>query len=37
VDVKVLPPIPTSGWTVRRLDQHVASVRQQFLDTLENW
>ena len=37
IDVKVLPPIPTSDWTVKTLDRRVAGVRQQFLDTLANW
>jgi putative phosphoserine phosphatase/1-acylglycerol-3-phosphate O-acyltransferase len=37
IDVKVLPPIPTSDWTVRRLDAHIAGVRQQFLDALASW
>jgi putative phosphoserine phosphatase / 1-acylglycerol-3-phosphate O-acyltransferase len=37
IDVKVLPPIPTSDWTVRTLDRHIAEIRQQFLDTLADW
>jgi putative phosphoserine phosphatase/1-acylglycerol-3-phosphate O-acyltransferase len=37
VDVAVLEPIPTSGWSVDDLDDHVADVRQRFLDTLDNW
>jgi putative phosphoserine phosphatase / 1-acylglycerol-3-phosphate O-acyltransferase len=37
VDVKVLPPIPTSTWKVSTLDKHVADVRQQFVDTLADW
>ena len=37
IDVKVLPAVPTSDWTVKTLDQRVARVRQLFLDTLANW
>jgi putative phosphoserine phosphatase / 1-acylglycerol-3-phosphate O-acyltransferase len=37
IDVKVLDPIPTAGWTVRGLDRRVAGVRQQYLDTLADW
>jgi putative phosphoserine phosphatase/1-acylglycerol-3-phosphate O-acyltransferase len=37
VDVAVLEPIPTSGWDEDDLNGHVASVRQRFLDTLDNW
>ena len=33
IEVKVLPPIPTSDWTVTNLDQHIAGVRQQYVDT----
>jgi len=29
-----LPPVPTHGWTVEALDERVAEIRQQFLDTL---
>jgi len=32
--VVVLPPVPTSGWTVEGLDERIAGIRQQFLDTL---
>ncbi len=32
--VRVLPPISTEDWTPERLDQHIAEVRQVFLDTL---
>jgi putative phosphoserine phosphatase / 1-acylglycerol-3-phosphate O-acyltransferase len=34
VHVTVLPPVPTGQWTARRLDERVAAVREQFLDTL---
>lgn len=37
VDVAVLEPVPTSGWTADNLDDHIAYVRQRFLDTLDNW
>ncbi len=34
VEIDVLPPVDTSDWTVETIDQHVADVRQMFLDTL---
>ncbi|MAT91959.1 MAG: HAD-IB family hydrolase [Halioglobus sp.] len=34
VDVEVLPPVDTSGWSVATLDEHVAEVRNMFLRTL---
>jgi len=37
VDVRVLPPIPTARWKLADLDRKIAGVRQQFIDTLENW
>ena len=37
VDVAVLAPIPTAGWTPAALDSRVADVRQRFLETLERW
>jgi putative phosphoserine phosphatase/1-acylglycerol-3-phosphate O-acyltransferase len=37
VDVAVLPPVPTSDWTKETLDEHIAEVRQMFLDTLGDW
>jgi putative phosphoserine phosphatase/1-acylglycerol-3-phosphate O-acyltransferase len=37
VQVAVLPPVPTSDWTVETLNEHVAQVRQQFVDTLAAW
>jgi HAD superfamily hydrolase (TIGR01490 family) len=37
VQVTVLPPIPTVGWTVQELDKHVQEVREQYLATLTDW
>ena len=37
VDVAVLPPVSTEGWTRESLDEHVAEVRQMYLDTLADW
>jgi len=37
VDIAVLPPIPTGGWTVQELDERIAEVRGQYLETLESW
>ncbi|WP_293394054.1 HAD-IB family hydrolase [Nevskia sp.] len=37
VDVAVLPPVETEGWTLASLDSHIAEIRQQFLDTLARW
>jgi putative phosphoserine phosphatase/1-acylglycerol-3-phosphate O-acyltransferase len=37
VDVAVLPPVSTRGWKVSQLDERIASVRDQFEQTLENW
>ncbi len=37
VQVVVHEPIPTTDWTVEKLDEHVASVRELYLDTLEHW
>ncbi|MEM9208532.1 MAG: HAD-IB family hydrolase [Pseudomonadota bacterium] len=34
VHVDVLPPIPTTEWRADSVDQHVADVRQMFVDTL---
>lgn len=34
IGVQVLPPIPTLDWTLENLDEHVAAVRQAFLDHL---
>ncbi|MFF3877809.1 HAD-IB family hydrolase [Streptomyces sp. NPDC001978] len=37
VDVAVLEPVPTSGWSEDDLADHVAYVRRRFLETLDNW
>src|SRR5689334_12615895 len=37
VHVRVLPPIPSDGWTVESLDDVVADVRRQYLDALAHW
>ena len=37
VQVRVLPPVPTAGWTVAELDEKVAEIRGQYLATLANW
>lgn len=37
VDVAVYPPIPVDDWTVENLDDHIAEVRQIYLDTLRSW
>jgi len=37
VDVVVHPPIPVDGWSVDKLDDHVADVRRLYLDTLADW
>jgi putative phosphoserine phosphatase/1-acylglycerol-3-phosphate O-acyltransferase len=37
VDVAVFPPIPVTDWTVETLPDHIAEVRQLYLDTLANW
>jgi HAD superfamily hydrolase (TIGR01490 family) len=37
VQVRVLPPIPTDGWTVDELDDRVAEIREQYAETLANW
>jgi HAD superfamily hydrolase (TIGR01490 family) len=37
VQVRVLPPVPTEGWTIKDLNEKVAEVRGQYLDTLANW
>jgi putative phosphoserine phosphatase/1-acylglycerol-3-phosphate O-acyltransferase len=35
VEVVVLPPVDTSGWTVETLDEEVAAIRRSYLDVLE--
>ncbi|MET0728228.1 MAG: HAD-IB family hydrolase [Acidimicrobiales bacterium] len=37
VDVAVLPPVTVEGWSDETFDEHVAEVRQLFLDTLAGW
>jgi putative phosphoserine phosphatase/1-acylglycerol-3-phosphate O-acyltransferase len=37
VEVAVLPPIPTTGWTKADVDEQVVAVRRLYIDTLENW
>ena len=37
VDVCALPPISVQHWTRENLDQHIAEVRQRFVDTLQHW
>ena len=37
VDVAVFPPIPVDDWTVDTLPEHIAEVRQLYLDTLADW
>ena len=34
VEVDVLPPIDTSNWTGETIEEHVAEVRDMFLDVL---
>lgn len=34
VDVEVLPPVDTSGWSAKTIDQHVADVRDMYLRAL---
>ncbi|HTK61575.1 MAG TPA: HAD-IB family hydrolase [Pseudonocardia sp.] len=37
VETVVLPPVDTSGWSVKTLNEHVAEVRGMYLDTLARW
>jgi putative phosphoserine phosphatase/1-acylglycerol-3-phosphate O-acyltransferase len=37
VDVAVFPPISVDDWTLETLPEHIAEVRQLYLDTLANW
>jgi putative phosphoserine phosphatase/1-acylglycerol-3-phosphate O-acyltransferase len=37
VQVRVLPPVSTRGWSAEDLDARVAEVRQMFLDALASW
>jgi putative phosphoserine phosphatase/1-acylglycerol-3-phosphate O-acyltransferase len=34
VNVEVLPPVETSGWSVESIDQHVGDVRSMYLHAL---
>ncbi len=34
IDVRVLPPIETTGWTYDSLEDHITEVRQVYIDTL---
>jgi putative phosphoserine phosphatase/1-acylglycerol-3-phosphate O-acyltransferase len=37
VQVRVLPPVSTRGWSAEELDARVAEVRQMFVETLATW
>jgi HAD superfamily hydrolase (TIGR01490 family) len=37
VQIAVLPPVDTGGWTAEGLDSHVQRIRGQYLATLANW
>jgi len=37
VDIAVLPPVPTEGWTVENLSERIEEVRQLYVETLEHW
>lgn len=37
VDIAVLPPVQTGGWSAKTIDRHMTDVRQMYLETLENW
>lgn len=37
VDVAVLDPVPTDGWTRDSVRADMAAVRRQFVDTLKDW
>jgi len=37
VQVAVLPPVHVKHWALDEMDERVAEVRQQFIDTLEHW
>ncbi|HEY9417523.1 MAG TPA: lysophospholipid acyltransferase family protein, partial [Pseudonocardia sp.] len=37
VETVVLPPVETGGWSMRTLNDHVAEVRDMYLDTLARW
>jgi putative phosphoserine phosphatase/1-acylglycerol-3-phosphate O-acyltransferase len=35
VEVEVLPPVETDGWSAETIDQHVTDVRNMYLRALE--
>jgi putative phosphoserine phosphatase/1-acylglycerol-3-phosphate O-acyltransferase len=35
VEVEVLPPVDTSQWSADSIDEHIATVRQMFLTSLD--
>jgi 1-acyl-sn-glycerol-3-phosphate acyltransferase len=37
IDVVVLPPVSTDGWSVEHLNEHVAGIRRQYEQTFEDW
>jgi putative phosphoserine phosphatase/1-acylglycerol-3-phosphate O-acyltransferase len=37
VDVAVYPPIPVDDWTHDNLTEHIAEVRELYLETLKDW
>ncbi|MFW0793733.1 HAD-IB family hydrolase [Gordonia sp. CPCC 205515] len=37
VEVKVLPPVDTSGWQADEMGEHAEEVRQMFITTLADW
>jgi putative phosphoserine phosphatase/1-acylglycerol-3-phosphate O-acyltransferase len=37
VDVAVLEPIPTAGWTAEEIGARAEEIRERFAQTLENW
>jgi len=37
VDVVVFPPLSVQDWTIETLPEHIAEVRQLYLDTLTSW
>jgi putative phosphoserine phosphatase / 1-acylglycerol-3-phosphate O-acyltransferase len=37
VDVAVLPPIPTTGWTVQTLEKRIEEIRQLYMASLDDW
>ena len=37
VDVRVLPPMPTTSWSAAELDDRIAEIRRRFGEVLEEW